>query len=456
MLNKPLKTGAAFFYFYSLNFRIHAMHPEISKLYNHYLKYPEISTDSRKVKPNTLFFALKGENFDGNKYAHDALNKGAALAIADDDSIENHDRLIRVHDTLKTLQELATCHRSQLMIPVIGITGSNGKTTTKELINAVLNQKYRTFATTGNLNNHIGVPLSILSIDDSHEMAVIEMGANHQGEIAALCKIAQPDFGIITNIGKAHLEGFGGYQGVIKAKTELYGYLKNTHGKVFVNADDELLAEKSNGMNCIYYGNDSWTSAAGKITERFPFLAVEILVHNEKLSIQSKMVGSYNLANMVAAACIGDHFGISAEKIGIALSAYQPKNNRSQWLETASNKIVMDAYNANPSSMLLAIENFAEAPFDNKMLILGDMRELGNESRQEHRNILQKVSELGFGEVILVGQEFKKAAGKDTFYKIYDDVNQAVQGFQKSKPSNKTILTKGSRGIQLEKILEVL
>lgn len=444
------------FYFYALNFSIHTMHPDISKLYDLYLKYPNISTDSRKVEPGTLFFALKGDNFDGNKYAHDALNKGAAFAVVDDPSLDNHDRIFRVQNVLITLQELAAHHRSQLLIPVIGITGTNGKTTTKELINIVLSEKYRTFATTGNLNNHIGVPLSILSIDDSHEMAVIEMGASHPGEIKALCAISQPDYGIITNIGKAHLEGFGGYDGVIKTKTELYDAIRKNKGKLFVNAADKLLMQKSQGLNCIYYGNDSYTSVAGKVTGRYPFLSVDLLIHNEKLSVQSQLVGSYNLDNMLATACIGNHFGISPERIADALSAYQPRNNRSQWHETASNNIVMDAYNANPNSMLLALENFAEAPYENKMLILGDMRELGRESQSEHHNILQKIRDLGFVEVVLVGQEFKKAVGKDTSFKVFDDVKQAVQELLSSKPASKTILIKGSRGIQLEKTLEAL
>ncbi len=432
------------------------MKPEIPTLYELYLKYPRITTDSRKIESGSLFFALKGENFDGNKFALEALNRGAKYAIVDDPSVENHDRLIRVDDALITLQKLAKYHRSQLMIPIIGITGSNGKTTTKELINGVLSQKYRTFATTGNLNNHIGVPLSVLSINDSHEIAVIEMGANHQGEIAALCEISQPDLGIITNIGKAHLEGFGGYEGVIKAKTELYAFLKKNHGKAFVHAADELLIKKSEGLNCIYYGNNSWTSVAGEITGKFPFLSADLLIHNQKLNIQSKLFGSYNLSNLLAAACIGNHFGVPAEKIGAALSAYQPTNNRSQWHKTAANRIVMDAYNANPTSMQLAIENFADAPYENKMLILGDMRELGNESQKEHLKIIKKIMELSFENVIMVGPEFNKAVKDTSSFKVFEDVNQAVEGLRVSNPANKTILIKGSRGIQLEKTLEVL
>lgn len=432
------------------------MNPDTQKLYDLFLKHPVISTDSRKIPAGCLFFALKGDSFDGNKFAHDAIQKGAAYAIVDDPAIEKSEKLYHVKNTLQTLQDLATYHRSQLIIPVIGITGSNGKTTTKELIKEVLSQKYRTFATSGNLNNHIGVPLSILAIDDKYEIAVIEMGANHQGEIAALSKISQPDFGIITNIGKAHLEGFGGYKGVIKAKTELYSFIRTTQGKVFVNADDPLLMEKSKGMNGIYYGNDSWTSVAGKITGKFPFLSAEVIIHNDLHVVNTKMVGAYNLSNMLAAACIGDHFGVASQDIALALSNYEPKNNRSQWYETSSNKIVLDAYNANPTSMLLAIENFSESPFENKMLILGDMRELGEDSQKEHQSILQKIAELEFREVLLVGQEFKKATGKNTKYQVFENVDQAVQGLKGLKPSNKTILIKGSRGIQLEKILEVL
>ncbi len=432
------------------------MNPDIESLYEIYLQHHKITIDSRKVESGSLFFALKGENFDGNKFAEDALKKGAAFAITDDETLPESDRIIKVEDVVKTLQKLAIFHRDQLMVPVIGITGSNGKTTTKELINAVLKKKYRTFATVGNLNNHIGVPLSVLSIQSHHEMAVIEMGANHQGEIGALSNMCKPDFGIITNIGKAHLEGFGGYEGVIKAKTELYRYIRESGGKLFVNAADPLLLEKSKGVKSIYYGNDDRATVAGEIIEKFPFIKMRMLIHNEQIVIKTNMVGAYNLDNTLAAACIGNHFGVSPNQIREAIEKYHPQNHRSQWYETKKNKIVMDAYNANPTSMLLALEHFAESPFKNKMLILGDMLELGAESQEEHLNIIRKIGELKLEDVLLVGPEFSRASKGEAGFSVFPDVEEAIDGLRKINPADKTILIKGSRGIQLEKTLEVL
>lgn len=432
------------------------MKTDYAQLYSVFRDHPRVSTDSRNVETGSLFFALKGDNFDGNRYAADALEKGAAFAIVDDKTLAPDNRLITVRNALETLQELALYHRKKLMIPIIGITGSNGKTTTKELISAVLSRKYRTFATRGNLNNHIGVPLSLLSIDSTHEIAVIEMGANHQREITTLSRIAHPDFGIITNIGKAHLEGFGGYTGVIKAKTELYKFISETHGKLFVNADDPLLMEKSAGINSIYYGNDLKAAVGGKITGKFPFVSAALLIQGKRIDVNSKLVGSFNLYNMLAAACIGVHFGVTPEQAAQALASYKPENHRSQWYETASNKIVMDAYNANPSSMKLALENFAESPFENKMLILGDMRELGPESPAEHTEIRRLISKLGFSDVVLVGPEFSAKENEQKPFTTFTNVDEAKAALRENMPSGKTILIKGSRGIQLEKLLEVL
>ena len=432
------------------------MKTEIPELYKIYRNHPNITTDSRKVEPGSLFFALKGENFDGNRFASDALKKGAAFAIVDDTPPEPNNRFIVVDNVLNTLQELAVYHRKRLLIPVIGITGSNGKTTTKELISAVLGRKYRTFATSGNLNNHIGVPVSVLSISNSHELAIIEMGANHQGEIAALSRIALPDFGLITNIGKAHLEGFGGYEGVINAKTELYQFISETHGKLFVNGDDPLLMEKSKGLRSILYGSNDQATVAGEITQKFPFITARILIHNDEILVKTQMVGAYNLDNILAAACIGNHFSVSPQQIQEAIGNYSPQNHRSQWYETKSNKIVMDAYNANPTSMKLALENFAESPFTNKMLILGDMRELGPVSKSEHGEICDLIRKLGFQDVILVGPEFKKVeAGKKQFT-LFNGVEEAKDVLRKNPPSGKTILIKGSRGKKKKKLLEDL
>lgn len=432
------------------------MKTNLKSLYNIYLKHPGIATDSRKVDPGCLFFALKGDHFNGNRFAMDALKKGAAYAIVDGEFPQDDDRLIVVNDVLKTLQQLASYHRDHLKIPVIGITGSNGKTTTKELIKIVLSKKYRTFATGGNLNNHIGVPLSVLSITEDHEMAVIEMGANHRGEIAGLSNISKPDFGIITNIGKAHLEGFGGYEGVIAAKTELYQFIRKNNGRLFVNGSDPLLMEKSEGIQRICYGDGPEAIVKGSITGKFPFLSVMLEMENKKNVVDTHLIGSYNLNNILCAACLGHYFGVAAEQICRALAAYQPKNNRSQWIETKKNKIVMDAYNANPSSMKVAIENFSEAPFDNKMLILGDMLELGNESMAEHRGILDLIVKNGYQDIVLVGPVFKDVAAADKRFSTYSDVNEAGISIQKAALSGKTILIKGSRGIQLEKLLELL
>ena len=432
------------------------MKTEIPELYKIYRNHPNITTDSRKVEPGSLFFALKGDSFDGNRFAPVALKKGAAFAIVDDPPPVPNDRFIVVDNVLNALQELAVYHRKRLLIPVIGITGSNGKTTTKELISVVLNRKYRTFATSGNLNNHIGVPVSVLSIHEDHELAVIEMGANHQGEIAALSRIALPDFGLITNIGKAHLEGFGGYEGVIKAKTELYQFISETHGKLFVNGDDPLLMEKSKGIRSILYGINDQATVAGEITQKFPFITARILIHNDEILVKTRMVGAYNLDNILAAACIGSHFGVSSQQIQEAIGNYSPQNHRSQWYETKANKIVMDAYNANPTSMKLALENFAESPFKNKMLILGDMRELGPDSKVEHREMCGIIRKLGFSDVILVGPEFGNVNTGKSHFTLFNKVEDAKAALQNNPPSGKTILIKGSRGIQLEKLLGVL
>ncbi|MCF8367318.1 MAG: UDP-N-acetylmuramoyl-tripeptide--D-alanyl-D-alanine ligase [Bacteroidales bacterium] len=427
----------------------------IPQIYEIYKKHNLISTDSRNITTGSLFFAIQGEHFDGNEFVTAALEKGAAYALTNNAELSKNDHIILVEDTLIALQQLAAYHRKNLEIPILGITGSNGKTTTKELIRSVLTQKFKTFATSGNLNNHLGVPLSILSITDETEIAVIEMGANHQGEIAALCEISRPEYGIITNIGKAHLEGFGGFDGVIKAKTELYNFIRTNNGKVFVNADDDLLVEKSQGIETFTYGQSKGSLLKGRILSNFPLLSIELIFEDKNIPVQSNLIGSYNFTNMMAAASVGKYFGVDPEKIEAGLSAYQPLNNRSQWHDSGKNCIVMDAYNANLSSMQVAIENFAESPFDNKIVILGDMRELGSTSLSEHKKIYDLVLSKNFELVILVGEIFcLLTTSKNTT--TFKDADEAKFALGEMNLTGNTILVKASRGIQLEKLMEVL
>jgi UDP-N-acetylmuramoyl-tripeptide--D-alanyl-D-alanine ligase len=424
------------------------------QIYQLYKKHPFITTDSRNVEEGCIFFALKGDKFNGNQFAAEALKSGAAYCVIDETPLIDDSCFLQVENVLESLQQLATIHRSHLKIQVIGITGSNGKTTTKELTGAVLSQKFNTFITQGNFNNHIGVPLSVLSINEATEIAVIEMGANHQGEIAALCNIAQPDFGIITNIGKAHLEGFGGYQGVIKAKTELYQFIDATGGKLFVNHDDDLLMEKSSGIARITYGNHQGT-AIGAIIAKYPALAIEIMIEGRKLNVASNLAGSYNFYNMMAAATIGNYFGVETEKIVAGLESYTPENNRSQWMDTGKNKIIMDAYNANPTSMMAAIGDFTHSPYKNKVVILGDMLELGEAAEDEHRKVVEMVMKSGFDAVFLVGNNFRHVA-ESYAVKTFINVLDAKNYLKTSGIQGCTILIKGSRGIALEKLPEVL
>lgn len=429
------------------------------ELYNIFRENRKISTDSRKLIPGSIFFALKGGNFDGNKFALEALEKGCSFAVTDDPSIPQHKGIIRVKDVLKSLQELAAFHRKQLDIPFIGITGSNGKTTSKELIAAVLGRKFRVCATTGNLNNHIGVPLTILSVND-HDIAIIEMGANHIGEIAALCRIADPDFGIITNIGKAHLEGFGSAEGVIRGKSELYDHLRISNGTAFVDGTNDLLIRLSGERNlsAIYFGNRNDSSCRGNITGNSKFLSIQFSFpgQDEMYRVNSSLVGDYNLSNLLAAACIGNYFGVGATEIVKSLEEYQPSNNRSQLIKTDKNRIVMDAYNANPSSMEGAISNFLSLEEDlEKMIILGDMLELGEYSAEEHSMVINRLESINFKNFILVGPQFGSVA-KEKAARCFKNVDELLEHFRSNPVVNHSILIKGSRGIQLEKLLEVL
>ncbi|MFA7184850.1 MAG: UDP-N-acetylmuramoyl-tripeptide--D-alanyl-D-alanine ligase [Victivallales bacterium] len=427
------------------------------EIYKIYKRHPQITTDSRSVAAGSIFFALKGEAFDGNNFAEAALRQGAAWAVVDTTDLKSHKNMILVDDVLQVLQQLAQHHRRQLGIPVIGITGSNGKTTTKELVSKALQTKFRTLATRGNLNNHIGVPLSILSITDDTEIAVIEMGANHRGEIAALCRIARPDYGIITNIGRAHLEGFGGFAGVIKAKTELYDFIRANGGHLFVHHDDELLMEKSSGIPRTTYGALPGADVQGFITEKFPSLALQLTHPAKGTAINTQLAGSYNFANVMAAVAIARYFGADLQQVAEALQNYKPVNNRSQWQTTSHNKLLIDLYNANPGSMTAVLENFALAPYANKIVILGDMLELGDESHSAHAAIIEMSRKADFEKVVLVGKQFSAFADEASemflFYKNSDAAREAIN---KMNLKNKTILLKGSRGIRLEKILDVL
>ena len=424
----------------------------IETIYQHYQKTYKVSTDSRKIEQDAVFFALKGENFDANDFALQVAKQGtASLVVADRKDLPKHERILVVDDTLKTLQDLAAYHRQQMKATVLSITGTNGKTTTKELISAVLAKKYNIIHTIGNLNNHIGVPLTLLNIRPETEIAVVEMGANHPGEIDFLCRIADPDFGLITNIGKAHLEGFGSFEGVIKTKTELYRHIK-AHGKaVFVNQGNPLLWEQSEGQTRISYGRHCAADTPVAPAACDPYLSVGWKKH----LIKTHLVGSYNFENVAAAIGVGEYFKVGENDIIEALEQYTPTNSRSQVIETQKNKILMDAYNANPTSMRAALINFANIREEQHLLILGDMRELGSASEEEHRNILALMKELGFKEALLVGQNFC-AYNDNPNWKTFGKVEDLCQHLESHPIEGKHILVKGSRGIQLEKVLPLM
>jgi len=420
-------------------------------LYQAYLDSSVVCTDSRKITEGCIFFALKGDNFNGNTYASAAIKAGARFAVIDEEEFQQSDHTILVDDVLESLQNLARHHRKKLSIPIIGLTGSNGKTTTKELIAAALKTKYNVFATDGNLNNHIGVPLSLLSISDQHEIAIIEMGANHQKEIEFLSNIAQPSHGLITNIGRAHLEGFGSVEGIIKGKKELYDFLAKSNGTLFLNQSDPLLVSIAPALNTRYYGDN--TMVSGIITSDFSLLELLVNVNGTEVQVKSNLVGGYNLTNILAAFAIATEFGISPIEIKNGLENYTPTNNRSQFVATDSNQVIMDAYNANPSSVEAALTNFSKREEANKLVILGDMRELGEDSAAEHQNIVSLIKSLDL-EAYLVGEEFSSVDQSD--FKTFPNAASLTSFLNTSPLSDYTILVKGSRGIQLETILEVL
>jgi UDP-N-acetylmuramoyl-tripeptide--D-alanyl-D-alanine ligase len=431
------------------------MNGTVASLHELFLKHPAVSTDSRRIPEGCIFFALKGATFNGNLFAPDALQQGAAFAVVDEDLPLQDDRCIRVDDALGMLQQLALYHRNRFTIPVLGITGTNGKTTTKELIREVLNSKFNTLSTQGNLNNHIGVPLTILGLRDETEFAIVEMGANHPGEIAFLCSLARPGFGLITNIGKAHLEGFGSFEGVVSAKTELFRYLQQVGGRVFVNHDNPLLMEHSMGLERTTYGTGEGAGFRARPADTGPFTGLEAVHPWPGLRIPSKLFGSYNFENLLAAVSIGYHFGVNPEAVREAIASYIPANNRSQVKETAKNLLILDSYNANPSSMERALLSFSKADYKNKMIILGDMLELGKESDHEHQKVLILAEQLGFGKAIFVGPVFRRMAGTSGFT-AFETSLQAREYLKKIRPACFSILIKGSRGIRLEVVEDAL
>ncbi|WDO14306.1 UDP-N-acetylmuramoyl-tripeptide--D-alanyl-D-alanine ligase [Flavobacterium sp. WW92] len=426
---------------------------EIKDIHDLFLRCASVSIDTRKIEDNCMFFAIKGERFDANTFAAEALEKGASFVIIDNKQYFIDDRTILVNNTLETLQEVAKFHRDYLGLPIIGLTGSNGKTTTKELINVVLSKRYTTKATIGNLNNHIGVPLTLLSFNSDTEIGIVEMGANHQKEIEFLCSIARPDFGYITNFGKAHLEGFGGVEGVIKGKSEMYQFLSDNNKYVFVNLDDTIQREKTEKNLRITFSHSDKNASVliNKITAN-PFVAVEF----DGIKVKSHLIGLYNANNINAAITIGRYFKISDDEIKEAIESYIPENNRSQMLVKNSNEIILDAYNANPSSMEVAIKNFLQLDKPNKVAILGDMFELGKESLHEHKHIVALLKNEKEVAAYFIGKDFysNKLDKKNLFF--FETFDEFSEAFREEKMENKTMLIKGSRGMALERTLELL
>ena len=425
---------------------------QMDRLYALYKQYPKVQTDTRALAPNELFFALKGPSFNGNLFALQALEMGAAGVVIDEPIGIEGENIFLVENVLETLQALALHHRKQFKIPFIAITGSNGKTTTKELLNAVLSSTYTTYTTKGNLNNHIGVPLTILSIKDDAAMAIIEMGANHQKEIESYCKIALPTHGIINNCGKAHLEGFGGVEGIRKGKGELFDFLALNKGTAFINAGLDYLIDMSSAINNkIFYGGTG-NSFEADVFQSEPLLALEI--KSEKWGTQqifTQLVGAYNKPNIEAAICVGDYFGIAFESIKHAIEAYVPDNARSQLIKKGNNTIILDAYNANPSSMQVAIENFSHQKSDNKYMFLGGMMELGADSIKEHQSLVEMIIKTGIKQVVLVGGDFAFVEHPFTYCK---DAAMAAEWIRSNPPADALLLIKGSRGIRMEKLLD--
>lgn len=429
---------------------------EISELYEVFKQYPQVTTDTRNCPKDAIFFALKGDKFNGNIYADKALELGCSYAVVDEAKYATSDKHILVENGLTTLQQLANFHRRTLTLPIIGITGTNGKTTTKELVTAVLSQEFNVLSTQGNLNNHIGVPLTLLSMRKEHEIAVIEMGASHMGEIKILAEIAEPNFGLITNLGQAHLEGFGSFENIIKTKKELFDYIKNRKdGKLFVDYDNARLKEivEKEGITSIYYGRESELFVAGRIVDNNPYLKFDWRFSQKFHTVQTNLIGEYNLSNALAAITIGKYFGVKSSLVSKAIEQYIPNNNRSQLKKTDKNTLIIDAYNANPTSMEAALHNFSQLKAEHKVLILGDMRELGNNSVLEHQKILDYITDHQFDSIFLVGDNFSSMQNPYHNYRNVDDLKDYLQ---KNPIKDSYILVKGSRGIQLEKCIDEL
>lgn len=406
----------------------------------------KVTTDSRNCPVGSMFIALKGATFNGNAFAAQALKQGCRYAVIDEPEYAGEGTIL-VEDCLKTLQQLANYHRRQLHLPVIGITGTNGKTTTKELISTVLSRKFNTLYTEGNLNNHIGVPLTLLRLNPQHEMAVVEMGASHPGDIKELVDIAEPDYGIITNVGRAHLQGFGSFEGVIRTKGELYDFLRAKGGAtIFIQNENPYLNGIAEGLTCVRYGQTPGLYVSGELISCSPFLSFRWTAGGISHEVATHLIGSYNLDNMLAAVAIGRYFGVPDEDISDALASYLPHNNRSQLKETADNKLIVDAYNANPTSMMAALKNFRLIEAPHKMVILGDMKELGTVSHEEHQKVVDYLNECGFGRVVLVGLEF--AATTHTF-QTFQNVDEVLADIQAHKPKGYYILVKGSNSMKL-------
>jgi UDP-N-acetylmuramoyl-tripeptide--D-alanyl-D-alanine ligase len=431
---------------------------KIGDIYELFLRYPYISTDSRSIRKDSIFVALRGKNFDGNRFALDALKEGAAYAIIDKSYFRGDGRLIRVKDSLAALQELANYHRKRCNAQILAITGSNGKTTTKELIKKILEEKYKVFATTGNLNNYIGVPLTLLSMPPDTSIGVIEMGANHHGEIRQLCNIAEPDFGLITNIGKAHMEGFGILEDVARAKAELFDYLKGSKGKIYINTGNPFLRAliPENYSNIVLYG-DKGTACWGQYVTSSPFLVMSLFMKGDKegVKINTNLVGRYNIENIVAAAAFSGSLNLGKDSIKKAVEDYFPENNRSQLIKTKDNIIYLDAYNANPTSMRAALDSFIELELQNKWFILGEMLEIGDTSDNEHRLLLAFLKEKNITNVICIGKGFSHHM-QGSGYKYYSDVDVLAETLKSAKIRNASIFIKGSRANRLEKLVSAL
>ena len=425
----------------------------IIDLYDLFIHNPQITTDSRNCPKGSIFFALKGDKFDGNQYAGKALASGCVYAVIDNPDYYIGERTILVDNVLKTLQQLAHHHRKVLGLPIIGITGTNGKTTTKELLAAVLSTKFNLLYTEGNFNNHIGVPLTLLRLTHDHEMAVIEMGASHPGDIKELVDIVHPNYGIITNVGRAHLEGFGSFEGVIRTKGELYDYIRRSKGKIFIKKENEYLQSIAKGIEQITYGNGDDAFSSGQVVSCDPFLVFNWKQQGKLHTVETHMIGSYNLDNVLAAVAVGRFFKIPAERISRAIAAYEPTNNRSQFKKTENNELIIDAYNANPSSMKVALDNFITMPVQPKAIILGDMRELGPTSDELHAEVVEQIKKGQFDKVFLCGEHFSKV-GKE--FSPFATTEAMTEELRRQPLKGYHILIKGSHSMGLEKLADIL